>query len=349
MDTDRLLRGSRALGRRRATAPPPDHRRTALGPGRRCSASAGPSVRADLDGLAGRLPWTGRARRRDATLPVPPRVDGVPGAAARPGPGRHRPGRAALRVRPGRARYLAWSVHAADVGDRPGSTSGRHTVTVELAASVDVAAHDAEGLPVDLVPELVKDGVYDGTVRTPRGPMAHRSGCRALAARAGPVRPCQCHRPRTRQALCDVVGALRLDQACRCAGPLRLTTLPAGAPDHQLRGGRSRSFPAALACTSIFSRGAAGRAIHVELQLPLRRASPAARTEETGQSPARPAYLAPDGTSLELLGLPEGATWSRSCGGRLAGTAGVHRGGCDDGAGGAQVAERPGPAARRWK
>ncbi|GGO08798.1 hypothetical protein [Micromonospora parathelypteridis] len=191
---------------------------------------------------------------------LPPRADGVPGAAARPDRVGADPDVLHFGFAPDGPRYLSWSVQSGvemarlDVGGR--------TVTLELAASADALPRRAQGLPA-LVPELVKDGVFDGSVSHAEGPYGVMVWLRHWQPAPGVYARASVNGADERD-LFDVAAALRLDQAHRCGGPLRLTALPAGTQISRCEV-TVAPFPAAFGVQMVVSGPTPG-GIQVELQ-----------------------------------------------------------------------------------
>ncbi|MET8043086.1 hypothetical protein ABZU25_19760 [Micromonospora sp. NPDC005215] len=326
VDTDRLLavavsRGRARIRRRRTTAG------TVLG----VVAVFGAGVAIGPVQLSGSgpdvvIPGLGRPGGAVGAA-TPPRLDGVPGAAARPDLVGADPNVLHFGFAPDGPRYLSWSVQGGvemarlDVGGR--------TVTVELAASADALPMRAQGLPA-LVPELIRDGVFDGSVSHAEGPygvlawLRHWQPAPGVYARASGSGPDE-------RALFDVAAALRLDQAHRCGGPLRLTALPVGT--QLIRCEMTVApFPAAFGVVMTVS-GSTPDAIQVQLQYAASIAG--IRTEGNRTIGGRPAYFDRQSGALELLGFPKAHL--------TAGSAQPGRGHDEEDAatvlGGAQVAE----------
>ncbi|TYB35833.1 hypothetical protein FXF50_21120 [Micromonospora sp. AP08] len=290
-DTHRLLRNSRALGRRRQV-----RRRTATGTALALVGVLGfvGVGGTDLGGLSGRLPWG--AATPTAASPVPPLAGGVPGATADPS-------RVATDARvlhfgvdPARARYLGWGVRRDEVESVRFTVGSGRPVLVEVSRSRDLLSRGGvEGFTFDAVEEPLP---FDGTVREVPGQtggviLSWRpvDGLYARASTAG----------RDQAALRRAVDALRWNQARRCPGPLRLTTLPPGATVLTCDVDVS-AFPGGLNARFVLGRGE-----DATMRVSFAYASQLAgvRTEGNRTVDGRSAYLYPDGTRLELLGIPK--------------------------------------------
>ncbi|MFC4019372.1 hypothetical protein ACFOW4_15710 [Micromonospora sp. GCM10011542] len=295
VDTDRLLAGAVTRGRARVR-----RRRTVAGTALGMVAVLGVGMAvgpADLPGagLDGVLPGLGRPADAVASA-VPPRADGVPGAAARPDQVGADPNVLHFGFAPGRLRYLYWSVTPGvetaqlDVGGR--------AVTLELAASAEALPGYAPGLPGSASVPVGK-GVFDGSVSQAAlvddKPvwLRHWQPAPGVYARATVT-------GEDRRGLFDVATALRLDQAYRCGGPLRLTTLPADARVTSCDG-QVASFPSGFQSRLVVTRGVEAQ-IFVELQYGL--GIVGNRTEGNRTIGGRPAYRSGPG-AIELLGFPK--------------------------------------------
>ncbi|WP_433263790.1 hypothetical protein ACQPWR_27325 [Micromonospora vinacea] len=291
VDADRLLVSAVLRGRTRV------RRRRAAGAGVAVGVAAllgFGAVAAPMD----RLPRLGPAIEpglTEAAVPlVPPRVGGAPGAAERPDQIGKDLTLLHIGLAPGGPRYLEWDVGSGketakiDVGGR--------TVTVELT-SVDVLrANRAWNMPPLDGPTGNR---YDGSVTHADGPdgapIWRRYWQPAPGVYAGASVPGPDEGP-----LYEAAEALRLDQAYKCTGPLRLTDLPAGT---QLIGCSTvvGTFPAAYA-VMLRLIGDRGTGITIELQY--------AGTTMTDKAPAnrtiggRPAHFDPTVARLELLDIP---------------------------------------------
>ncbi|MFG2169655.1 hypothetical protein [Micromonospora chersina] len=290
-DTHRLLRDSRALGRRRQV-----RRRTATGAALALVGVLGfvGVSGTDLGGLSGRLPWG--AATPAAAPPVPPRADGVPGAATDPTRVATDPQVLHFGVDTARARYLGWEVRQNEVESVRFTVGGGQPVLVEVSRSVELLSRGGvEGFTFDAVGEPLP---FDGTVREVPGQTGGlilswrpENGLYARASTAG----------RDQTALRRAVDALRWNQARRCAGPLRLTTLPPGATVVNCAVDVS-AFPGGLNARFVLVRGE-----DATMRLTFDHASQLAggRTEGNRTVGGRSAYLYPDGTRLEVLGIPK--------------------------------------------
>lgn len=245
----------------------------------------------ELPVLPGRLPWT--AATPAVAPPVPPRVDGVAGAAQRPDLVGADATVLHLGVDATKARYLGWAVRGFGVETVRIEVGGGQPVTVDVARTVE--AFDGlgiEGFPIDAVPTR---RAFDGTVRQVSSGLIMSwqpaAGVYARAAMLGG----------DRAALARAVDALRWDEARRCAAPLRLHTLPPGATV----GGCSvdvSAFPGTINAGLTLYRGRSAT-MSVRLQYAAQLAGVRADSNRTVGS--RQAYLYPDGGKLELLGIPK--------------------------------------------
>ncbi|MFI2709558.1 hypothetical protein ACH495_05435 [Micromonospora sp. NPDC018662] len=295
IDTDRLLRGSRTLGRRRQT-----RRRITAGTALTLVGVLGlvGVVRADVGGLAGRMPWAATTPAV-APPPVPPLADGVPGARERPDLIGSDPQVLHLGLDSSRARYLGWSVYSSNqVESIRFSVGGGQSVLLEVsheARTLDDAP--IEGFPVQAV---IGRMTFDGGVLRVAGTTGGlvkswqpAPGLYARAATLGGDLP----------ALERAAGVVRWDEARRCAAPVRLTTLPANAAVTGCSvdvAGFPKGFTAQLTVSRKPSSVMWTRLIYG-----------AQMAEDTGRSSnrdlgGRPGYRYPDGTRLELLGIPRG-------------------------------------------
>ncbi|PWU44791.1 hypothetical protein DLJ46_24210 [Micromonospora globispora] len=295
IDSHRLLHRSRALGHRRQL-----RRRAAAGTALALVGVLGfvGVAGTDLGGLSGRLPWTA-ASPTVVAAPVPPRADGVPGAAQRPELVGTDPTVLHLAVDPAAARYLGWGVNVMGVESVRLDTRDGRAVTVELARSPELfQGLRVEGLDVN-VREAARP-VFDGSVRsvpgdlTTGGLMTWWQPAPGLYARAAVL-------GQDRAVLARAVAAVRFDQARRCAAPVRLTSLPEGVR----LGGCSvdvTSFPATVNVDLMLYRGSTGT-----MSVRYRYANQIAglRSDSNRTVGGRPAYRYPQEDTLELLGIPK--------------------------------------------
>ncbi|MEV0724035.1 hypothetical protein AB0I37_14790 [Micromonospora purpureochromogenes] len=289
VDTDRLT--ARAVGAGRAR-----RRRRRVGAALGLVAVLGLGV-ATAGGLPVPAPWPHAA---PAAAPVaPPRAPDAPVAAAAPQLVGTDAGVLHFGVDTTRARYLGWE-----------SGRGVESVLVEVAGGRRVAIDVAPG-PTE-VEQARHEGMIYGPDRTasadfagrverlpPAGPggepgwvLRWRIG--PLHARATTVGPDD-------TAVRTAVGALRMDQAHRCATPLRLTMLPANAFLSRCAV-NVVDFPDSLDVTlTIVALGP--KLMEVRLE----RHSEIAGGRATGNRMigGRAAYLYPGGEQLELLGIPK--------------------------------------------
>ncbi|WP_319463546.1 hypothetical protein [Micromonospora sp. RTP1Z1] len=290
-DIHRLLRTSRARGRRRQL-----RRRAAAGTALALVGVLGFAgvTGADLGGLSGRLPWT--AASPTVAAPVPPRADGVPGAVADPMRVATDAQVLHFGVDPARARYLGWGVRQNEVESVRFTVGSGRPVLVEVSRSVELLSRGGvEGFTFDAVEEPLP---FDGTVREVPGQtggliLSWRpvNGLYARASTAG----------RDQTALRRAVDALRWDQARRCPGPLRLTTLPPGATVVTCDVDVS-AFPGGVNMRFTLLRGE-----NATMRVSFDYASQLAGSRTAGNRTVdgRSAYLYPDGTKLEVLGIPK--------------------------------------------
>ncbi|MFG3707861.1 hypothetical protein ACGF7U_24445 [Micromonospora sp. NPDC047670] len=291
-DTHRLLLASRARGRRRQL-----RRRTATGTALALVGVLGlvGVTGTDVGGLTDRLPWT--AATSGVAAPVPPRVDGVQGAARRPDLVGADPNVLHLGVDPGRARYLRWAVHPANrVESIQFSVGGGRPVTVEVSPSADAV----DQLLLDGVPlqQSVTGLTFDGSVRqfggTAGGLVTAWQPVPGLYARASTLGG-------DRMALARAVNAVRWDEPRRCAVPLRLDALPAGATVSDCSVDAT-AFPTGLRVDLTLQRESSA-VMWVRL---VYGAQIAGSTLESNRTVGgRPAHLHRDGRTLELLGIPK--------------------------------------------
>ncbi|MGC5388213.1 hypothetical protein ACPXCJ_27300 [Micromonospora chalcea] len=292
-DTGRLLRRSRALGRRRQV-----RRRLTAGTALALVGVLGfvGVVRADLGGLAERMPWTA-ATPEVAPPPVPPLADGVPGALQRPDLVGTDPQVLHLGVDTTRARYLGWSVHSSNAVESIRlSADGGQPVLLEVSP-VAKALDDTsiEGFPVQAVSGRLK---FDGGVLRVAGTDGLVKSWQpfpGLYARAATLRG-------DVAALDRVAGLVRWDEARRCTGPVRLTTLPANAAVTACAVDAA-AFPKGLTVQLTVARAPSST-------MWLRLIYGAEMGEDKGRASnrdlgGRPGFRYPNGNRLELLGLPK--------------------------------------------
>ncbi|SCG37425.1 hypothetical protein GA0070609_0417 [Micromonospora echinaurantiaca] len=292
IDSHRLLSASRARGRRRQL-----RRRFATGTALALVGVLGfvGVTGPDLTGLPGRLPWT--AATPTVAPPVPPRVDGVPGAAQRPELVGTDPRVLHLGVDRSRARYLRWAVHSSNrVESVQFSVGGGRPVLVEVSGSAEaIDEFLLDGVPLQ---EAVIPLTFDGAVQefggTARGLVTAWQPAPGLYARASTLGG-------DRSALAQAMDAVRWDEARRCATPLRLSTLPAGATLSACSV-EATAFPAGLRVEFTLHREPSAT-MWVRLLYGAQIAG--GTTESNRVVGGRPAYLYPDGTKLELLGIPK--------------------------------------------
>ncbi|WFF06807.1 hypothetical protein O7622_27945 [Micromonospora sp. WMMD1076] len=294
IDTGRLLRGSRTLGRRRRV-----RRRVTAGTALALVGVLGfaGAIRADVGGLAGRMPWTA-ATPATAPPPVPSLADGVPAARDRPDLVGIDPQVLHLGLDSSRARYLGWSVHSSNrVESIRFSVDGGHPVLLDVSP-VAKALDDTsiEGFPAQAVSGRL---TFDGGVLRVAGTDGLVKSWQpfpGLYARAATLRG-------DVTALDRVAGLVRWDEARRCAGPVRLTTLPANAVVTGCAVDVD-TFPKGVTVQlTVFREPSSTMWIRLNYG--------AEMGEDTGRRSnrdlgGRPGFLYPDGTRLELLGLPEG-------------------------------------------
>lgn len=288
VDADRLLRASHARGRRRQL-----HRRVAAGTALSLVGALGivGVAGAGLDGLTDRLPWT--ATTSTGATPVPPRVDGVPGAAAEPALVGTDPDVLHFGLDPARARYLGWEVNG-------GGESLRLSVADSEPVRVDVRSSPELPVSVEIDSrsfDVTEPGpqTFDGKVRPvlgmARGLVKLWQPAPGLYARAVMLRGDQA-------VLKEAVQALRFNEARRCAAPLRLDALPAGAKVTACSVGVA-SYPRLITAHLTLQRSDY-QAMWVRYQY-LSTAGTSTRTNRTVGG--RPAFLSPNGTTLELVGI----------------------------------------------
>ncbi|MFG3576327.1 hypothetical protein [Micromonospora chersina] len=291
-DTHRLLRNSRALGRRRQV-----RRRTATGTALALVGVLGfvGVSGTDLDGLSGRLPW-GAATPATAP-PVPPRADGVPGAAQRPDLVGTDPQVLHLGVDTRKARYLRWSSQvSAQIESVRFSVGAGQPVRVEVARSAERFTDlGIEDFPLQAAPgRLTFDGAIRQVAGTANGLVKAWQPVPGLYARASMLGG-------DRAALDRAVAAVRWDEARRCGGPLRLSTVPEGATVSGCTVDAT-SYPNSLSVQLTVVRQPSEV---MWVQLVYGAQISGGRAESNRTVGGRPAYLYPAGTKLELLGIPQ--------------------------------------------
>ncbi|MFG1775679.1 hypothetical protein ACGFIR_20420 [Micromonospora sp. NPDC049051] len=324
VDTDRLT--ARAVARGRAR-----RRRRRIGGGTALGLAAvlGLTV-ATGTGLPERVRPPDTAAPTVATA-APPRLDDVPGAAARPDLVGTDPQVLHFGVDPARARYLGWYVGFGVESVRVDVGGGR-PVNVALARSAAaLRGHAIEGLPVPIT-GMTPETAFDGADRP------HRKGGTSVWVRLWQPAPGLYARAAVSASTAEeievAVGALRWGEARRCGAPLRLTTLPAGARLDQCTADAG-SFPATLHLSLVvYGPGETQTSVTFYYA----RSMVTGRTAGNRTIGGRAAYLYPQGDQLELLGIPKAHlivdfSWSR--GGFTEADAAVLLGG-------AQVAADPG-------
>ncbi|WP_430497494.1 hypothetical protein ACQRWP_22445 [Micromonospora trifolii] len=290
VDTDRLLAGAVVRGRTRVR-----RRRAAAGAALSVVALLGAGlVAGPMDRLPGLAPAIG-PDQTEATVPlVPRRVDGAPGAAARPDRIGKDPTLLHIGLAAGGPRFLEWNVGGGketaklDVGGR--------TVTVELT-SVELlrSGHDWNMPPL----EGPTGNRYDGSVVHSDSPNGVRIWRRYWQPAPGVYAGASVSGP-DEAPLHDAAAALRLDAAYRCNGPLRLTDLPAGA---EFTGCWMvvGTFPAAYAVMLHVNDYDRKMGMLVELQYA---ATTLVHTTANRAIGGRPGYFDPGRDRLELLDIP---------------------------------------------
>ncbi|MFR9779236.1 hypothetical protein ACL02O_24665 [Micromonospora sp. MS34] len=291
-DTYRLLRTSRARGRRRQL-----RRRAATGAALTLVGVLGfvGVASTDLGGLAGRLPWV--AATPTVAAPVPPRADGVPGAAQRPDLVGTDTQVLHLGVDTSRARYLSWAVHGSNqVESIRLSVGGGPPVLVEVSSS----AREVDELLLDGVhaEQSVIPVTFDGVVRP------FRNGAGGLVKAWQPVPGLYARASMLGSAdpgvLARAVDALRWGEARRCDSPLRLSVLPEGARVAACSVDAT-AFPGGLNVElALYRKPSANMWVRLQYGAQI----VADRVESNRTVGGRPAYVYPDGTKLELLGIP---------------------------------------------
>ncbi|PYC76507.1 hypothetical protein C7C45_00510 [Micromonospora arborensis] len=291
VDAGRLLRASRARGRRRQL-----HRRVAAGTALSLLGALGVVgvTGTGLDGLSDRLPWT--ATTSTGATPVPPRVDGVPGSAADPALVGSDPNVLHFGLDPARARYLGWSVVRGHTESVRLSVRDDQPVYVEVSSTPELSITVSFG-GVEVDAAAPGPQIFDGTIHPASGGVSamvkswHPApGLYARAVILGG----------DRAGLERAVEALRWNEARSCAVPLRLDALPEGASLTGCSVDLS-SYPSLV--TSNFT---IGRSATQVMFVDYRYASGAGtRTAGNRTVAGRPAYLSPDETTLDLLGIPK--------------------------------------------
>ncbi|MEV4821030.1 hypothetical protein [Micromonospora sp. NPDC049274] len=291
VDTHRLLRASRARGRRRQL-----HRRVAAGTALSLVGVLGivGVTGTGLDGVTDRLPWS--AATSTGVTPVPPRVAGVPGAAADPALVGSDPNVLHFGLDPSQARYLGWSVVRGHLESVRLSVRDGQQVYVEVTRTAGDLSSSVEfdNVEVDVTGPGVQS--FDGTIHPlnggTSGMVTSWHPAPSLYARAVILNG-------DGAGLEQAVEALRWNEARSCAVPLRLDALPEGAPINNCSVDVS-SYPRLV--TSDFTIGrAATQVMFVNYQYA---SGAGTRTAGNRTIAGRPAYLSPDGTTLDLLGTP---------------------------------------------
>ncbi|MEE3918379.1 hypothetical protein V2I01_06545 [Micromonospora sp. BRA006-A] len=197
-----------------------------------------------------------------------------------------------------RARYLGWSVHASNPIESIRFSDGEgHPILLEVSP----VAKALDDTPIDGFPVQAVSGRLDfdgGVLRVAGtdGLVTSWQPFPGLYARAATLRG-------DVAALKRVSGLVRWDEARRCAGPVRLTSLPA---DAAVTGCAVdvAAFPKGyMAQLTVFREPSS--------TMWMRLIYGAETAEDTGRGSnrdpgGRPGFLYPDGTRLELLGLPKG-------------------------------------------
>ncbi|MGQ5262813.1 hypothetical protein ACTWLT_18905 [Micromonospora sp. ZYX-F-536] len=290
VDTDQLLRRSRARGRRRRV-----HRRAALGTALCLVGALGfvGVTRPGLDGLAGRAPWS--TASPTVVPPVPPRAGGVPGAAADPALVGADPQILHFGLDPARARYLGAEVIRDQVESLRLSVAGSEPVRVDVSSSAELPISvEIDGRSFDVTQSGPQ--TFDGTVRPANG-MARGLVKLWQPAPGLYARAVMLHGDES--VLKQAVKALRWDEATRCAAPLRLDALPAGAKVMNC------SVDVASYPRLVTAQFTVQRADTETMWVRYRYASQAGTRTETNRTVAgRPAFLSAKGMKLELTGIP---------------------------------------------
>ncbi|WP_433551304.1 hypothetical protein ACQP08_27040 [Micromonospora zamorensis] len=289
VDTDRLLRGSRARGRRRQV-----HRRAAMGTALCLVGALGfvGVTGSGLDELTGRMPWT---TATSTPTVVPPRADGVPGVAADPTLVGADPQVLHFGLDSTRARYLGWEVIRDQVETVRLSVAGSEEVRIDVGRSADsFSTVTIDGVSFEVTG--LGRPTFDGAVRPvsgmARGLVKLWQPAPGLYARAVMLHG-------DRAVLNQAVGALRWKEARRCAAPLRLGALPEGAKV-TVCSVDIDSYPRVVTAQFALQRAATER-MSVEYQY-VSQAGTYTNADRT--IAGRPALLSARGTRLELVGIP---------------------------------------------
>ncbi|WDZ84994.1 hypothetical protein [Micromonospora cathayae] len=294
VDVARLTSGAVARGRQRR------RRLTAVGVAALALvALLGPGVLpAGLPAL--RWPGAGPA----APTVAPPPVVGSSGASARPDLVGTDPTVLHFGVDSSRARYLGWRSGLGVESARLTLDGGRQAVFDLGRTPADVEESFHDGMIYDAAPVTGAD--FDGEVvrLPPAGPGGDPGWVRrwqpvpGLYARVLTVGPDD-------RALRQTVDAVRLDAVVRCATPLRLTALPAGATVAGCLV-NAIGFPDALDTSVVVTRPGGGR---LEIRLEHLRDFPGHRSRGNRTVDGRPALAG--GGELRLLDVPGGHLTAR--------------------------------------
>ncbi|MEU3457677.1 hypothetical protein ABZ671_29365 [Micromonospora sp. NPDC006766] len=291
IDTRRLLRAARARGHRRQL-----RRRAAAGTALTLVGVLGfvGVTGTDFAGLPGRLPWI--ATTPTVAPAVPPRADGVPGAAQRPDLVGTDARVLHLSLDTSQARYLRWDINVyAEV------ESIRFSVAGELPVVVDVS-RSAEQLN-----NMGIDGPGSQWIRVP---LAFDGGVQPVGATGGLAKGWQpfpgVYARATmlvgdRAALDRAVDALRWNEARRCEAPLRLTTLPKDATVVGCKADVS-AVPNGVTAELTIGRGESS-VMYVRLMYGAQIAG--SRSDGNRTVDGRPAHLDDKRGQLELLDIPK--------------------------------------------
>ncbi|MFI7209747.1 hypothetical protein ACIBP4_07870 [Micromonospora maritima] len=292
IDTDRLLRDARTLGRRRQV-----RRRLTTGTALALVGVLGlaGAVRTDVGGLAGRMPWA--ATTPTTVAPVPPRADGATAAAQRPDLVGSDPLVLHLGLDTRRARYLGWAAYTANRTESiQYRVGGGRPVLVEVSPDRRAVSELLlNGLPAA---EGAIPVTFDGRVREFRvgggGAVRAWQPVPGLYARASMLGG-------DRSALTEAVDAIRWNEARRCDAPLRLGAVP---PDARVAtcAVDVGAFPGGLTVELTVVRSPTAT-----LSVQLVHGTQIARDVTSGNRTVdgRPAHLSADGHQLELLGIPK--------------------------------------------